>query len=223
MLSKRAWLWLLLPIVLWTASPAVAQVDGADEDNQYKPATNRALVFTLDGFSLNGVNGGVGARFWVSRNVVLRSTLDFNLQSIENLTGDTAETGRSAVSVGTSLLVEWHSTFRRKVSPYMATGFGVGVGAYSETTDFSVENPLREVRNKGSFVDFTVDAGFGVAYRVNRWLELSGEHLFAVAFRRGDNEEKVIPREGSQVVVKSESTAFNVGLGTSRLLVSVYF
>jgi hypothetical protein len=185
--------------------------------------SNRALSFSIDNVTLGTVDGGVGGRWWLSPNTAFRTTLSLSVESIEEVIEGEVDMGRSAFGIGTSFLVELHTRQFRRVSPYVAGGVGVRYDVFSETTSYGPENPLRELRDKGDGVDFSVSAGFGVEVYLVKSVSISGEHLFVASVRSEDGTITRSFQDAPTTVTQQDGTSFLFGTGTSSLIISVYF
>ncbi len=222
----RSFSTMLLLAVLVGVAPAAAQdPDAPAETDEEMPlrGSNRALSFSLDNLSLGALDGGVGGKLWLSPNTALRTSLNLRITSDEDVTGDAIDAGRSAVSGRLSFLVEWHSEDFGRVSPYLGSGFAIGAGASSQTTDFATGTALRQSRQKGSNLLFSVHAALGAEVRISRRVSLAGEHLFGATVSLGDEERtEVFVDAPSQRTVR-DVRSFTVGTGTSSLILSIYF
>lgn len=202
--------------------PAFGQ-DATEEEPPLLRGSNRALSFSFDELRLDGVDGGVGARWYVGQNTAIRGTLRLGVESTEDVIEGTSDTGRNGVTVGTTFMVEFHTRSFRRVSPYLGSGFGIGIDAYSQTRDFDGTNEFRQQRVKGSTLHFTVNAALGMEVFLTRSVSLAGEHLFEAVVDSGDEEYKDYPREGQVVITNRDIRRFDLGIGTSSLILSVYF
>lgn len=212
-----------LLMLLAGALPAQAQAPDEEEDQPLLRGSNRALSFSIDELKLGTLDGGIGARWWISQNSVLRATFSIGVESTEDVTEGELDTGRSAFGVGSSFLVELHRDQFRRVSPYIVAGTGVHFDAYSETIDFDPESAIQRQRLKGTLVDFFVKSGFGVEVYLVKTVSISAEHLFVATVRTGQEEIKRTPLGGTEFIVNRDIREFFFTTGTSSLLLSVYF
>ncbi|HMB90978.1 MAG TPA: hypothetical protein VKP65_09035, partial [Rhodothermales bacterium] len=60
-----------LLLMLAGTSIAAAQTE-SDDDTQFVRGSNRALAFTLNQLSLDGLNGGIAGRFFIGPQTALR-------------------------------------------------------------------------------------------------------------------------------------------------------
>lgn len=211
--------------IVWLSFAVPVQAQDADDASPLLRGSNRAITFSIDDLRLGGLDGGVGVRWYIAPNVALRTSFNLGVESTEDVIENSTDDGLSAFSTGVSLLVEWHTQAFRRVSPYLTSGFGIGVEAFSSTTDFGLESPIRQRRRKGSFLDFEVEAGFGVEVFVTRSISLAGEHQALARVRTGDEELKEFMREGQgdDRIINRDIRSFTFGTGTSSLIVSIFF
>lgn len=223
MTVSRLSITLLLVALVLGAGAARAQTT---DDAELEPrGTNRALSFFFDGLNLDSFDGGVGGKSWLGPSTALRYSIDFGVESTEDVRDDDRDAGRSAINVGTSLFVELHQSERGRVSPYIGSGFGFSTGAFSETTDFAPGNTVTRTRFKGSNFDFDVSVGFGIEYRIARRVSLGGEHQVGARVRIASTDTKTTfadPNTPNNVVERDIRT-FRLDTGASRLILSVYF
>lgn len=211
-----------LLLMLAGTSIAVAQTE-SDDDEGFVRGSNRAIAFTLNQLSLDGLNGGVGGRFFIGPQTALRVGANLHIESTEDIAEGTSDFGRSAFGTGVSFLAEWHSATYRRVSPYMGAGFGVDFSAFSTTRDFAA-GAITQERFKGTGLDFSVDVALGVEVFLGRSVSLAGEHLIGADIVLTDTERRQSFRDDTPTQVDTqEGRSFNFGTGTSRLMLSVYF
>lgn len=218
---------LLCTILLMSLSvavkPALAQEDPGSEESLLLRGTNRALSFTIDDLSLGTLDGGVGMRWFIGQRTALRATLRLNVESTEDVVQGQSDTGRSAFGVGSTFLVEWHTRSFRRVSPYIGAGAGVQFDAYSETRELSADNQLVRQRDKGTVVDFHVNAGMGVEVYLSKSISLSGEYLFTAAVRSLEGQVVNTYRDAPETTMDRDLTSFRFGTGASSLILSIFF
>jgi hypothetical protein len=201
---------------------AFAQTESNDDD-VFVRGSNRAIAFTLDQLSLDGLDGGIAGRLFIGPTTALRLGLNLNIESTEDIEEGTNDFGRSAFGTGASFLAEWHSASYRRVSPYMGAGFGVDFAAFSTTRDFA-DGALMQERFKGTEMDFAVNVALGVEVFVGRSVSLAGEHLIGADVILSDTERRQTFRDDTPMQVDMQKQrSFIFGTGTSRLILSVYF
>ena len=188
--------------------------------------SRRALSFTFDEFSLDGIDAGVGGKYWFGSKVALRASLRFDVSSQEDDIDSQEDRGITSIGFGAGLVAERHapdaSPFGR-VSPYLAVGFEFGADAFSQSSRFPLDNPVQERRNDGHTLSFEVLAGFGVEYRVSRRVSLAGEHLFGARIASSTTDMEEVRGEEGTFRFERQTESFNLGTGTSSLILSVYF
>lgn len=211
-----------LLLMLAGTSIAAAQTE-SDDDERFVRGSNRALAFTLNQLSLDGLDGGVAGRFFIGPQTALRVGLNLDIESTEDIVEETSDFGRSAFGSGVSFLAEWHSGTYRRVSPYMGAGFGVDFAAFSTTRDFAAGAVMQE-RFKGTELDFSVDVALGVEVFLGRSVSLAGEHLIGADIILSDTERRQEFRDDTpRQIEMQKGRSFTFGTGTSRLMLSVYF
>lgn len=188
--------------------------------------SRKALSFTFDEFSLDGIDAGVGGKYWFSSNVALRSSFRFRVTSREDDIGTQENRGETTIGVGLGLVAERHapdiSPFSR-VSPYLGVGFVFGVDAFSRSSQFPLENAIQETSNDGRTIFLGVQAGFGAEFRVSRRVSLAGEHLFGARINTGYENFEEIRRDEPNIFLETKNESFALSTGTSSLILSVYF
>jgi hypothetical protein len=220
---KKMYLLVCLTLLALFAFPFSAFAQSESDEDVLVRGSNRAIAFTLNQLSLDGLDGGIAGRFFIGPSTALRLGLNLNVESTEDITEDIDDFGRSAFGAGASFLAEWHSTTYRRVSPYMGAGFGADFTAFSTTRDFS-DGGLAQERFKGTELDFSVNVALGAEVFLSPSVSLAGEHLIGADIIISDTERRQTFRDSSpEQLVKQKGRSFNFGTGTSRLILSVYF
>lgn len=212
---------ILFVLVALIALPARGQQ--ADDEDVILRGTNRGVVFTLDQLSLGSLNGGIGGKLWIGTTTALRGSLDFGVRSRDDVVKSEEDGGLSAVEGGLTVMLERHSRRARRVSPFLGAGFGVHGSAFSDRTKYPLGNEIQERYREGRNVRFTVPVALGVEYYVTRGISLSGEHLIAAEFEKVTDEQRTTFRDVPEAVTRREVSDFSLNLGTSRIILTVYF
>lgn len=198
--------------------------DGSD--TTFLRGSNRAIIFDFDLLSLNGLHGGVGAKWWLSSSSALRTTVDLTIQSREDTNGTLSNGGRNSIDFGLTGFIELHSKSfgpTERLSPYMGAGLRFGAGAFSDKTDFPLGNVVQQRKDQGAYVDFTALIGFGVEYRVARRVSFAGEHTFGATVRKESLDTSEMRRDEPDFLLERDITSFTLGTGTSSLILAIYF
>lgn len=196
---------LFLSIVLLAPLVAFAQ--------STEPIKTKALSFNINGLTLSGLNGGMGGKVWIPGNRALVGSVDgsFSTNSTESddpaYVDDTDRSWEIVAHVG----MEQHFAWQPGFSPYLTGGLFLGQsGSRSESgldTDLNIDTE-RNLIVGGR-------AGFGIEYWVTPRISLAGQQLVVVSYSAGEQKSSGFDAE--------ETGFFSVGLGTSSVILSVYF
>jgi hypothetical protein len=174
-----------------------------------------ALQFSFNGLNLGTINAGVGGKIWTSESTTLTLSLA-GTHSFDASDPNPMQTGTNVtytafqVQFGT----EWHFNQTDSFSPFVAGGiFGRFERRHSEYT--YPQNPTEEMVSSSTNVGLCF--GLGAEYWLSKRLSLSGEHLFQVSYAKG-TQEYTRTTNSSQV-----TRGFDLGLGTSSLILTLYF
>ena len=180
----------------------------AQSDN-YK---TKALSFSFNGLNLSSYYGGIGGRMWLSDNTVLNASIGGYINERDY---DKTETLDKGIQKNKSLLIgiglENHLEDFADFSPYFSTRI-----SYSLTDQYyrSSSGYFLQIDKTNSV---NLDFGFGVEYWLNKRISLSGQHLFYLGYTTGEHSTGN-PGEENQNI-----KGFNVGVGTTSIMLSIYF
>jgi hypothetical protein len=109
---------------------------------------------------------------------------------------------------------EWHFDQVDSFSPFVAAAV---FGRYeSRSTEYVYPQvPIEETVTNTTSVGLNL--GLGAEYWITKRFSLTGQHLFQVSYSKGTQEYKRV------VAANSDTRGFNLGLGTSSLILTLYF
>ncbi len=174
-----------------------------------------ALSFSFNGFNLGSYYGGVGGRLWISGSTVLNASIGGSISETKydptgNYTSGLNKTKYLNIGFG----FEKHFDSDKDLSPYYSARLSVGISDQyyrpSNIQDYSYES----IDKSNSF---NLDFGFGIEYWILDRISLSGQHLFNVSYLSG--KRTIAGRD----LVTQDLDGFGVNLGTTSLMLSIYF
>ena len=180
----------------------------AQSDN-YK---TKALSFSFNGLNLSSYYGGVGGRIWLSDNTVLNASIGGYISERDYEKTETLDKG---IQKNKSLIIgigmENHLEDLADFSPYFSTriSYSLTDQYYRSSNGYSAQN------NKTNSVN--LDFGFGIEYWINKRISLSGQHLFYLGYTTGEQSTGNLGEENQNI------KGFNVGVGTTSIILSIYF
>jgi len=181
----------------------------AQESSNYR--TN-ALSFSFNGLNLGSYHGGVGGRHWISKSTVINASIGgtiYERKYDETATLDKGLEKTKSLYVGIGL--ENHLESSNDFSPFVSYRFEYGFndryyrGAYSTNENRDRTNSLN------------IDFGLGVEYWILNRISLSGQHLFNARYEFGERSTGGTPNEIQKI------KGFQTGLGTTSIILSIYF
>jgi hypothetical protein len=198
----------LLSVVLLMTTAA------AQSDSEY--LKTRALQFSVNGLNLGSINAGVGGKVWTTERTALALSIG-GTHSFDKSDPNPMQSGTTLTSTMVQLQIglEWHTVQSNNFSPYIAGAlfarYERHLYEYSASTFNSPE--VSNVKRTNVGLCF----GLGAEYWMTQRLSLSGQHLFQISYASGTQEYDA-------TTSSTQAThGFNVGLGTSSLVLSLYF
>ena len=189
-------------LVLFLSSLSIAQQDN------YKTS---ALSFSFNGLNLSNYYGGIGGRWWLSDSTVFNLSIGGSVFNRKfRATEDLEEGYEKNTSFTFGIGMEGHLLESDDISPYYAFR-----GSLSLNNRF-YKSSYDSFENSDKIFSFMIEAGFGVEYWIFKRISLSGQHLFNL--RLDDGKRTTSPNTDSQDV-----SGFYIGLGTTALILSIYF
>jgi hypothetical protein len=181
-----------------------------------EPLKTKALSFNINGLTLSGLNGGLGGKVWLANNRALVGSVDGAFS--RNFSGAIDSTEQdlkdrywsAAVNVG----MEWHFEWVPGLSPYLVGGALLGNdGSHRTYGSSSVV-----YTSKSFWTNVGARGGFGLEYWLSRRISVAGQQLVQAQYRFGNNED----RSTSGPTINRDVSQFNLDLGTSSIILSVY-
>ena len=179
----------------------------AQQDN-YKTT---ALSFSFNGLNLSNYYGGVGGRWWLTDSTVFNLSIGgsaFNRKF--KATEDLEEGYEKNTSFTFGIGMEGHLLESDNISPYYAFR-----GSFTLSNRF-YKSSYDSFESSDKIVSYNIEGGFGVEYWIFKRISLSGQHLFNLRF--DDGKRTTSPNTDSQDI-----SGFYFGLGTTALILSIYF
>ena len=179
------------------------------QSNNYK---TKALSFSFNGLNLSSFYGGVGGRIWVSDNTVLNASIGGYINETDYEKTETLDKGiqkNKSLTVGIGL--ENHLDNFSDFSPYFSTRI-----SYSHTDQYyrsSIGYFLQENKNNS----INLNLGFGIEYWIDKRISLSGQHLFYLGYNKGEQST------GNPSDENQDTKGFQIGFGTTSMILSIYF
>jgi len=181
----------------------------AQESGNYKTT---AVSFNFNGLNLGGFNGGVGGRHWISESTVLNVSISGSISERKYEKTANVENGlEKNKSLSLDLGVENHIKASDNFSPFLSYRVGYSIA----------DRYYKYVFNSNENIDKTYSLnlyfGLGIEYWILNRISLSGQHLFLARYSTGKNST------GGNTNDIQNTKGFQVGLGTSSLILSIYF
>ncbi len=200
---------LILACVAIIATTTYCQTDG-----QY--LKSKALQFSFNGLNLSSFAGGVGGKLWLDGRTALSLAVGGS-HSYDNADANAQQSGQtnSQSIVLLQFGVEAHTFLSSEFSPYVT---GAIFGRYEEQdykTTYSP--PASSPESKYTTTNIGLLAGFGAEYWISNRISLAGQQTFQLSYEFGSREQI------DNVDTKQNTRGFSVGLGTSSLILSIYF
>jgi hypothetical protein len=179
----------------------------------------KALQFTINGLNLGTINGGVGGKVWTSE----RTAIAFSLaggHSYDEADANSKQSGRMSTitMVQGQLGSEWHINPADNFSPYLAGAWFVRYDNQHNESSYSSASRADITITKKTSIGFCF--GVGAEYWITKRISLAGQHLFQASYALGTQEHTDYY---STITTAQTIRGFNIGVGTSSLILSVYF
>jgi opacity protein-like surface antigen len=174
----------------------------------------KALSFSFNGLNLSGFNGGVGGKIWLTDTRALTLSVDGSVNSRVTDATDSnfvdEEYSRSDVNLVVAM--EQHVDLGRGFSPFLVGGLSFG---YDQTEDSygSIGAPYQ---NRSRSTNLGLRAGVGLEYWLTRRISLAGQQLITGNVWFGS------VRSGTAGAPLRDRRSYDLGLGSSSLILSVY-
>jgi hypothetical protein len=173
-----------------------------------EPMKTKALSYSFDGTS------SVGGKIWISDQSALTLSVGGAASSTRREAADTSEIDDEYSSSNVTLVVgvEQHLDLGWDFSPYLTAGLSIGRSGYvssSGTTAFQYET-------ESVNTSVGLRAGFGIEYWLTRRISLAGQQIIQGTYGLGEYSSGLVDPPSQ------DSRSFDLSLGTSALILSVY-
>jgi hypothetical protein len=205
--------------IVWLVSFGVIHAQENTPDSvQFHPS---ALLFNIENFKLNSFNGGMGIKFWLSKNVALLSKIKYS-HSKDKLDATTQLSGSDNFSTGYGISFggEKHLTVAKTISPYVAVTAGFDHNVKQETIippDYL--QPNYSSQRKTEETSYSFYFSFGAEYFLSNNVSLSGQ--YNVGVMTGLSEETYETYYSAPTTMNASSLDY--GISSGELIIAVYF
>ncbi len=209
----------VLVFLLVTSHVLVAQEYSQQEE--ISSASKRAISFSFNGLHLRGFEGGIGVKSWASSRTALVAGIEFYHESSSDEHEDGSDRWddeRTRTSMGASFGFQRHSRVGSKVSPYVGLGLGAGWSHRKVSHMYPEEYERDEYESTSDETYVSGNASFGIEYFIANDISLSGQHSFKASYSFGTLESGYGDDD-----TKVDQSGLYLGLGTSGLILSIYF
>jgi hypothetical protein len=198
---------LFLATLLFSVSAALSQA--AD------PLKTKALSFNINGLTLSGLNGGLGGKIWIPGNRAVTGSVDGGYSSHVSDLSDSVyiEDRTKSWNIVINAGIEQHFNWQPGLSPYVLGGVFLGRESWRRRSGF-VTDP--EVLYFDKNFSGGVKAGFGLEYWVTPRVSVSGQQQVIATYTWGRYNRPGLMND-------QEQSSFGLDLGTSSVILSVYF
>jgi hypothetical protein len=176
----------------------------------------KSLQFSFNGLNLGTINAGVGGKVWTTERTAVALALAGS-HTFDKSDPNPNQSGTTSVrtAIQAQLGVEWHLDQSCNFSPYLVGAFYTRYERqrYEYTNTYSLtkqETISKETR-------FGISFGLGAEYWITKRLSLAGQHLFVLSYASGTQENNTSTNS------TQATQGVDLGLGTSTLILSVYF
>jgi hypothetical protein len=213
---------LIMAIILFIHLQLLAQEKQINQSKNFK--NKKAVLFSLDGFNLGTINGGVGFKIWTSNNAFFFSSLHTSYTKEErekNSEGNGSENSRQSFGVSLGLMKQLK--FKNKLLPYFGTIVGAG---YEQTENKVIPNEdlydyfyrlQYKNESKRTLVSVSLHLIFGVEYFIKDNISLEGQYKLGGNY--GWGKEKTL---STVIEAEQDISKLNVGIWSSSIILSIY-
>lgn len=209
-------LMMLLSLVIFSFAQDTKSTDSISR------ASNKALSFSFNGLNLGEYYGGVGGKLWLSEALVLFASIDMDYDS-NTQKKSTQTNGLKNTNFSTGLTVgsDFYLTGSRRFMPYIGFNAALGYSGTTLETDFANIDG-KNITETGMF-NFSLGAGLGVESFITSSISMAAQHVFSFGFGTGSRKTTLKRANQLDQVDESDLSNFNIGFGTSSLILSIYF
>ena len=190
--------------------------------DSFSRASNKALSFSFNGLNLGEYYGGVGGKLWLSDALVLFASIDMDYNSnTQKKSAQSNGSKNSNFSTGLTVGTDFYLTDSRRFMPYIGVNAALGFSSTTSETDFANFDG-KNITETGLF-NFSLGAGLGVESFVSSSVSIAAQHVFSFGFGTGSRKTTLKRANQLDQVDENDLSNFNIGLGTSSLILSIYF
>lgn len=205
---------LLCTFVLLTMGVLQAQPQEPDSSR-----SKTAILFNVVSLNLQGYNGGVGLKYWIGKTYAIQAGMDFNYS--DNTRNDPNDFDKSFTltkSIGFS--VDILKYFYMKDNLQFYCGAGAGPMWQVERADNYYNSATEPYKNESRLNSLSLRANilFGAEYVFNKTFALSFQQILSGSYSFGEQETV-----NSSQATKQENESLSLSLGSSSLILSIYF
>ena len=209
---------LLITIILFYAYSGVDAQTGADPENDLK----RAVVFGFNGLNISDFLGGVGYKTWIGPTTAVVLGLQFGYNEFSEDRPDDdyyyPDIDTSRDNIGIYVELQTHFTRKNPLSPYTGISLGAGWSSSSTTYTYPEESDIPNNKHASDMFSITPGILLGFEYFLKKDISLSAQSSLDVAFGWGSEETN----DGYDIR-ETDRSEFDLHIGTSKLLLTVYF
>jgi hypothetical protein len=172
------------------------------------------------------IEGGVGYKHWISDRLAIKSFLTFGKTDTTIVYYDDGYPPEQRVRERSfSLLAgaEDHLWKKGRLSFFYGGGilFKTSSSKINYTLDFP-HLPPTEMEERSNKNIFGIQGTLGVEYFFTKWLSLSGQYQTDFSFERESRKNILVGESEVTTPIKQKITTWNVGVGTSALMLTIY-
>ena len=177
--------------------------------------SKKALCFNFNGLNLNEFSGGIGGKIWLNDKTALVTSLDFDHSKVEyDLTEYQPEQTSSSSDLEITVGLERHLKLNNRISPYLGLNAGVGYDIYEqERIDTAHTTRIKQEEYMPLF-----NCILGVEYFITKNISLSGQYNLRFSYASGKRKNW-----SDDLYREQEYKELNTGIGTSTLILAIYF
>jgi len=208
---------LVVTILFFIYSGVQAQ-EGSLPENDLK----RAVVFGFNGLNISDFMGGVGYKTWIGSNsaVVLGVEFGYSESSEDSPEDDEyhPDSNSSRDRIGIYAEYQKHFSNENSLSPYTGIALQTGWSGSSSSRTYPEQSDIPNSKRTSDMFSITPGILLGFEYFLKSDISLSAQSYLNAAFSWGSDETN----DGTNIT-EIDRSEFNLTLGTSRLLLIVYF
>ena len=215
-----------LMVFLGTLFLSLVPFEGANSEVEHPRMGLRFTVQGLDDVGVGKVKGGVGLKAWLSDKAAVRASFGLGVNSLTTKSTDEDYTDYkeqgNELSFGGGL--EFHPMAGKRVSPYLGVGVTFSTSVSDEEPSIHKEYyPGTTKLRKRSSSGFGIGGLVGVEFFMGDRLSLSGEYEIGLSLSTTKYKREVVPGQGVVQPKEQKTTASDIGVSTSSLILTFYF